>query len=114
MAWIALDFGAKCRHASIDATVIHNHLVSPDPIEDLIPGKSTASPMGKKLEESKFLRGEFDFSSVFENLVGVEIQFAVAEFDDFKLLGVTAADEAFHAGYQFANAKGFGNVVIGA
>jgi len=53
---IRLDFGAERGHTAVHAAVVHDDVVAPHRIENLVAGKRAAGTLEEKLQEPEFCR----------------------------------------------------------
>ena len=90
-------------------------VISPDPVEDLLPGEGDAGVFHQQGQEFELLVGEFDLPLALAHLhpAGVQPQVRRAEHL-WPLLGpAAAAEDGLYPGGELEDAKGLGDVVVG-
>src|SRR5262249_31382364 len=90
--------------------------VAPHFIQQTIAAERLSGMTEKIFQQLEFLAGEFDLFAAATDLVAAEVDFDIAKSVAVLFLrkSLGAPQNGFHAGQQFANGKGLGNVVISA
>ena len=79
MARVGFDLRSECGDTTIDAAIVHDQVVAPDRIEDLVTCEGTAGSAKEKLEQSKFFGGERNRLALLKKLASDKVDLAQAE-----------------------------------
>ena len=116
MLSVRSDLAAQTGDVDVDGAVEDDDLVAPDAVENLLAGEDHAAVGEEQGEDLELLLGEGEFRAVEGADLAPEVHFEPFESDGFGFGagGCGAAQDAAHAGEDFADGEGFGDVVVGA